>query len=119
MKFDYTKVEERIKSLFVRRQAMYPIESIWLSILFTLTAATILVTLWSFILFIRVSGDDVFAVAPKEGESVETLNRSQLETLLSTLRKRQAAFDSRTQRVIEPVAQKQEDDEDSAEGTQE
>lgn len=100
MKLDQKELISIIKKIFSRGHALHPTESIWFMLLIVFTVVNILVVIWSFILFLRVSEGDVFAVVPQETTSTETLNRTQLETLLTTLGKRSAEFEMLTENVI-------------------
>jgi len=97
---DYRTIFQKAQGLFTKHGKLWPIESVWVAILGVFVFVNILVLVWSFILFLRVSGDDVFAITPREEALAETFNRAQLEELLSELRGRQARFETLTQNVV-------------------
>jgi len=95
MKFELTALQDRLKKLLLSNQRLTPVESIWAFVLVVFVIVNILVVVWSFILFLRVNSDDIFAVEIQQGEAVETLNRTQLKELTETLKERRATFESK------------------------
>lgn len=117
MKLDQKELVGHIRKIFSKGHELHPTESIWFMLLIVFTVVNILVVVWSFILFLRVSSDDVFAVVPQETTGGETLNRTQLETLLTMLRRKSVEFEMLTENMI--VIPKDADTDDEGEEVKE